>query len=485
MTAGSFDISTIPAIAPQIGFFILGAVIFILDLIWKGEKRRILSWVTSAGLLFIGVLLALYFRPPETGTLVFGGMLRWDWLGYAFTMIFIVGGVITSLLMKDNPEAGKQGEFYLLMLISIMGMSLMASASDLIMLFLAIETTSIPLYVLAGFLRKDPKSHEAGFKYLLYGAMTSALMLYGFSLLFGFTGTTQIYRIAELLVSRQVEMVPVTGVIILVLVGIGFKISAVPFHFWAPDVYEGAPSPVAGFLSTASKAAGFSVLIRLMVSAFPASAPIWSLIIAVLSVASMTFGNLQALNQKNIKRMLAYSSIAQAGYVLIGVAVVSSLGVSGVVFYLIAYLVTNLAAFGVVSIIGKTLGSDEIKDYGGLSRRSPALALALLAALLSLGGIPPFAGFVGKIILFSAAMQVNMAWLAIIGILNSIIALYYYLVVLKVAYLDRTEGDETGLLISGSSRIAIILCIIGIMAVGILFAPWFTVAQRAVASIFP
>ncbi len=484
MTAGSFDLSTIRAITPQMGLFILGAIILVLDLLWKGEKRRLLSWITSAGLIAIGVAMVAFAIPSASGELVFGGMIRWDFLGFTFTLIFIFGGLITSLFMKNNEEAGKRGEFYLLMVIAIMGMSLMASAADLIMLFLAIETTSIPLYVLAGFLRKDPKSTEAGFKYLLYGAMTSAIMVYGFSLLFGFTGTTQIYQIAALLISRQVALVPVIGVIILIIVGVGFKISAVPFHFWAPDVYEGAPSPVTGFLSTASKAAGFSVLIRLMLGAFPASAPVWGIIIAVLSVASMTFGNLQAMNQKNIKRLLAYSSIAQAGYVLIGVAAISPLGTSGVVFYLIAYLVTNLAAFGIVTIIGKALGSDMIKDYGGLSRRSPAVSLALLAAFLSLGGIPPFAGFVGKVVLFASAIQVNMAWLAIIGILNSIIALYYYLVVLKVVYLNRTDGDEQPLAIPGSAKTALIVCVVGILAVGILFAPWFDLAQKAVASIF-
>ena len=325
---------------------------------------------------------------------------------------------------------------------------------------------------------------KQAFKYLLYGAMTSALMLYGFSLLFGFTGTTKIYEIASLLVTRQVALVPIVGVIILILIGIGFKVSAVPFHFWAPDVYDGAPSPVTGFLSTASKAAGFSVLLRLLLGAFPDTAPVWGIIISALAVASMTFGNLQALNQKNIKRLLAYSSIAQAGYILIGVAAISPLGASGVVFYLVAYLVTNLAAFAIVTIIGKVLGSDEIKDYAGLSRRSPALALGLLAAFLSLGGIPPFAGFVGKVLLFTSAIQVNMAWLAIIGILNSIIALYYYLVVLKVAYLNRSEGDEAGLQISGSAKAALAVCVIGILLVGILFAPWYNLTQLAVASIF-
>jgi NADH-quinone oxidoreductase subunit N len=484
VTASNFDPTTIRAIAPQIGLFILAAMIFILDLVWRGDKRRRLAWITSIGLVLVSAAMLYFAQPSVKGELVFGSMLRWDWFGFTFNMIFLFGGMITALLMKNHPEAGNKGEFYFLMVISILGMTMMASSADLIMLFLALETTSIPLYILAGFLRRDAKSTEAGFKYLLYGAMTSAMMLYGFSLLYGFTGTTKIYEIAAMLVSRQVALGPVAGVIILILVGIGFKISAVPFHFWAPDVYEGAPSPVTGFLSTASKAAGFSVLIRLLLGAFPDSASVWGIIISVLAVASMTFGNLQALNQKNIKRLLAYSSIAQAGYILIGVAAMSFLGTSGVVFYLIAYLVTNLAAFTIVTIIGKTLGSDEIKDYAGLSRRSPALSLGLLAAFLSLGGIPPFAGFVGKVLLFTSAIQVNMAWLAIIGIINSIIALYYYLVVLKVVYLNRSEGDETGLQISGSAKTAFAVCVIGILLVGILFAPWFNLSQMAVASIF-
>lgn len=484
MTSGSFDPSILRVIIPQLGLILLGAVILVLDLLWRGERRRILAWIAGAGFLLIGAAMFIFAIPPQKGVLVFGGMLRFDWLSFTFDLIFLFGGVITSLLMKNHEEAGKKGEFYLIMTIAVLGMTLMASSADLIMLFLAVETTSIPLYILASFLRKDAKSAEAGFKYLLYGAMTSALMLYGFSLLFGFTGTTQIYQIGNMITSNQVGFVPVMVVVILILIGIGFKISAVPFHFWAPDVYEGAPSPVAGFLSTASKAAGFAVLIRLLVIAFPFVASIWGIIVAALAVASMTFGNLQAMNQKNIKRMLAYSSIAQAGYILIGVASIHPIGIIGVVYYLIAYLVTNLTAFGVVTIVGKAIGSDEIKDYAGLSRRSPALALGLLAALLSLGGIPPFAGFLGKIILFAAAIQVKMVWLAIIGILNSIIALYYYLVVLKVVYLNRSEGDEEPLVIPGSAKAAIIISVVGIIVIGILFSPWFYLSYGAVASMF-
>lgn len=484
MTAGSFDLSSIRAITPQLGLFTLGILLFILDLAWKGEKRRQLAWITSLGLVLTGAAMAILGQPSTDGALAFGGMIRWDWMSFTFGLIFLFGGAVTALLMKQDADAGRRGEFYLLMVVAILGMTLMACAADLVMLFLAVETTSIPLYVLAGFLRKDRRSVEAGFKYLLYGAMTSALMLYGFSLLFGFTGTTQIYAMAGVLNDGSVPAAAIAGVVVLILVGIGFKISAVPFHFWAPDVYQGAPSPVAGFLSTASKAAGFSVLVRLLTVAFPGSAPVWAIFVAVLSVASMTFGNLQALNQKDIKRLLAYSSIAQAGYILIGVVTLSPFGITGVVFYLLAYLVTNLAAFGIVTIIGRELGSDDIKAYSGLSRRSPGLALGLLAAFLSLAGIPPFAGFVGKIILFASALQANLAWLAIIGIINSIIGLYYYLMVLKVVYLDRSDGDEQSLKVSRLARVAVIVCITGVLAAGIFFAPLYELSKMAVASIF-
>ncbi len=483
MTAGNIDLASIQAITPQLGLFLLGVVVFTLDLLWKGQARRRLALITAVGLVLTGVASAIWGIPSTVGNLVFGGMMRHDWLAYTFTMVFLFGGTITALLSRNDKVSGHRGEFYLLLIISILGMSLMAGSADLIMLFLAIETTSIPLYVLAGFQRKDHASVEAGFKYLLYGSLTSALMLYGFSLLYGFTGTTQMAGILDRLGQGSLPGITTAGVMILILIGIGFKISAVPFHFWAPDVYQGASSQVSGFLSTASKAAGFSVLLRLFLSALLPNSSVWFILVAVLSVASMTFGNLQAINQKNIKRLLAYSSIAQAGYVLVGVAAISNLGVSAVTFYLMAYLVTNLAAFGIVTIIGRTIGSDDISAYAGLSRRSPGLALGLLAAFLSLAGIPPFAGFVGKVLLFTAAMQSQLAWLVIIGILNSIIGLYYYLVVLKVAYLDRSEGDEQPLRLDDTARVAVLLCVTGVVLVGILFAPLYELARAAAAGI--
>ena len=472
------------AIMPEIGLVVLAGFILVFDLVWRDRHPRSLGWLTAGGMLVVGVLALAFARPGAQPALILGGMLRQDWMSFVFRFIFVFGAGITALFAMENEVIGRRGEFYLLLVVATLGMDLMASASDLVMLYLAIETTSIPLYVLAGFLTRDAKSTEAGLKYLLFGALTSAVMLYGFSLIFGFSGTTQVYQLADLFQSGSLSPLVLVGVMLLVLVGFGFKIAAVPFHFWSPDVYEGAPTPVAGFLSTASKAAGFAVLMRFLVAVFPTTLPAWTLTVAILATVSMIVGNFLALTQKNIKRLLAYSSIAQAGYILIGVASASTLGLGGSTFYLIAYLVTNLAAFGVVSIVGKAIGSDDISAYGGLSRRSPALALILLVALLSLGGIPPFGGFVGKVLVFAAAVKAGLLWLAVVGILNSIIGLYYYLVVLKAVYLFRTEGDEQPMPLTRSWTLALALCVIGILLLGTLFAPWFTWATSAVSALF-
>jgi len=270
----------------------------------------------------------------------------------------------------------------------------------------------------------------------------------------------------------------------MVLVGFGFKISAVPFHFWAPDVYEGAPTPVAGFLSTASKAAGFAVLVRVLLAVFPDITGQWGAILAALSVATMTLGNTVALTQKNIKRLLAYSSIAHAGYILIGVVAANELGIASVVFYLVAYLLTNLAAFGVVSVVGRVVGSDEIAAYAGLSRRSMGASMAMLIAFLSLAGVPPLAGFVAKVWVFAAAVQANLIWLAFVGVINAIIGVYYYLIVLKYVYLYRSDDDEKPLPISRPNMLALVILCLGIVLIGTIFAPWWGYADTAAAALF-
>ena len=369
-------------------------------------------------------------------------MIRFDWLGFFFKILFMFAGAVTALLLMDHEKAGQRGEAYLLLLASLLGMNLMAVSADLVMLYLAIETASIPLYILAGFLLADDRSTEAGFKYLLFGTLTSTIMLYGFSLIFGFAGTTNLYQLAEMFALGKISILLAFGIFALVLVGLGFKVSIVPFHFWAPDVYEGSPTPVAGFLSTASKAAGFAVVLRFFFVAFPDYAPSWTVILAVLSAITMTVGNLLAISQTNIKRLLAYSSIAHAGYALIGVVAFSQLGAASVIFYLAAYIATNLLAFGVVMAFSRVTGLEDIKDYAGMSRRNPWLALMMLAAFLSLAGMPPFGGFVAKVFVFAAGVQASYTWLVVVGILNSIIGVYYYLNAMKYVYLYRMPNED-------------------------------------------
>lgn len=474
------------AILPELLLLALAVILLVAEPFWKVEDRRNAGWLTFGGLLATMVLSLLFARPgaPET---VFGGMLRYDWYGFFFKMLFIFGAAGTTLFMMDHEKLGRRGESYLMLLASTIGMGLMASSADLVMLYLAIETTSIPLYVLSGFMLDDKASTEAGFKYLLFGALTSAVMLYGFSLLFGFTGTTNLYKISEALMAGPNMALMVFGVIFLLLVGLGFKVSAVPFHFWAPDVYQGAPTPVTGFLSTASKAAGFAVLMRLFIAAFDGFSN-WTVILAVVAAATMTIGNLLALPQTNIKRLLAYSSIAHAGYALIGVVALSDLGAASVIFYLAAYIVTNLLAFGVVMAFGRITGSDEIKDYAGLSRRSPWMGLAMLAAFLSLAGMPPFGGFAAKVIVFAAAVQKpELIWLVFVGILNSIVGVYYYLNVLKYAYLYRMDGENEEahpIPLTRPYAIALVVLGVGVILLGTYLQPWLDWATSGALNLF-
>jgi NADH-quinone oxidoreductase subunit N len=431
-----------------------------------------------------------------------GGMVRYDVLAQIFKVMVVAAAAITSLMSIDVRGVGRKGEFYLVVIVSTLGMTLMAGSSDLIMAFVALETTSIPLYVLAGFKRNDARSAESGMKYFLFGSFASAIMLYGLSLLYGFTGQTNLYQLAQYMSSEAFagNPIPVLGAMVLVVVGFGFKISAVPFHFWTPDVYEGAPTPVTAFLSVASKAASFALLVRFFVAVFPASLVIggqeiqnfWVQLLAASAVISMTIGNVVALAQRNIKRLLAYSSIAQAGYTLIGVAALQSTAeatqaqaVASVGFYMFMYMFTNLLAFAVVVLFSEATGSETIADLAGLSRRSPWLALMMTLALLSLGGVPPTAGFFGKFFVFNAAVQSGLTWLAVIGVLNAIIALYYYLVVIKVMYVDRSEDEDKPIPVSRPYAWVMAITAIGIIALGTIAAQViFDWAVRSASGLF-
>ena len=472
------------AILPVLLLFALAVALLILDLVWKPSRRRILGWLAASGVTLILLATLAFSRPPADEPLVLGGMLRWDWLAFFFTVLILFAAAITCLLSIHVDIIGNRGDYYGLLLITSLGMVLMASSADIIMLFLAIETTSIPLYILAGFIKADDKSTEAGLKYFLFGAVTSAVMLYGFSMIYGFTGETNLYFIADAITTAGMSLFLVGGIAVLVLVGFSFKIAAVPFHFWTPDVYEGAPTPITAYVSTASKAAGFAVLARVMMIAFPSIDGFWAAVLAAMAVATMTLGNVLALAQSNIKRLLAYSSIAHAGYALIGLVALSVFGVASMMFYLLAYVITNLAAFAIVILFARAAGSEEISDYAGLSRRSPWLAMALLVAFLSLAGMPPLAGFVAKVYVFAAAVDSGLIYLAIIGVLNSIIGLYYYLIVLKVVYLYRSEDDDKPISVPRPYAVALGVCTLLILVVGIFSGPWLDWSIGAAASLF-
>jgi len=474
------------SILPEILILVIGVVLLCVEPFWKEDQRRNAGWLTAGG-LFFAIIISLLFGQPGEPTAVFGNMIRFDWLGFFFKILFMFAGAVTALLLMDHDKAGHRGEAYVMLLASLLGMNLMAVSADLIMLYLAIETASIPLYILAGFLLGDDRSTEAGFKYLLFGTLASTIMLYGFSLIFGFAGTTNVYKLSELLVSGDISVLLAFAVFALVIVGLGFKLAIFPFQFWAPDVYQGSPTPVAGFLSTASKAAGFAVIVRFFFVAFPGFAPSWTLILAALAAITMTVGNLLAISQTNIKRLLAYSSVAHAGYALIGVVAFNQLGAASVVFYLAAYIATNLLAFGVVMAFSRITDLEEITDYAGMSRRNPWLGLMMLAAFLSLAGMPPFGGFVAKVFVFAAGVQANYTWLVIVGILNSIIGVYYYLNTMKFVYLYRMPNEDEEnhpVPLTRPYAIALAILALGVILVGTVFAPWFSWSGAAALNLF-
>ena len=454
-----FDLwAQLPSVLPEIGLTALAVVVLFADIYGSPATRRNVVIVSAVGMALLALVPLVWQPDPalyENGALLWGGMVNYDPLSQIFKVMLLLAGAVTCLMAAGDKGVGDKGEFYLIVIVATLGGLMMSSAADLILVFVALETLSIPLYMLASFHRGDQRSAESGMKYFLYGAFASAIMLFGFSLLYGFAGTTNLAGIASAMSGGLGDgVVAVMTALVMVVVGFGFKISAVPFHFWTPDVYEGAPTPVTAFVSVSSKAASFALLLRFLTAVFPADLLVagvviqdfWVNLLVVISIASMTLGNIVALRQSNIKRLLAYSSIAQAGYTLIGVVALQgaddSLAVASVSFYMFMYIFTNLLVFGgVILFIAKT-DSEEISDMAGLNRRSPWLALFITIGLLSLGGIPPAAGFFGKFFLFQAAVNSNLVGLALIAVTNAIIALYYYLVVIKVMYVDVGPDDE-------------------------------------------
>jgi NADH-quinone oxidoreductase subunit N len=477
---------------PEITLLAIAAIVILLDLFI--EQKRWLAQVSISGLVIAGgVTIAMWGGSYPA---IFNNMLAVDNFAIFFKMLFL--GIAFLVILSSTDYVSKfskfQGEYYALVLLATLGMMLMAATTNLIAIYIALELTSISLYALVGFL-KDKKSTEASLKYLLLGAVASAVLLYGMALIFGFTGKTQLGEIAQVIQSLPpMTLLASPGLllgIVLLVAGFGFKIAAVPFQMWVPDVYEGAPTPITAYLSVASKAAGFAVILRVFFSAF--GLPVWlslnwGLIFAALAAISMTVGNIIAIPQANIKRMLGYSSIAQAGYLMVGLAAMGMasaeniLGQSGVLFFLASYTFTNMGAFIAIIAISNKLNSDLIEDYSGMGKRAPLLALALTLCLISLIGMPPAAGFMAKFYIFNAAIQNGLLWLVIIAVINSVVSAYYYLRVVKVMWLGEAASAEK-VPSSGALRLALFLCCLGVLLLGIIPGYAIKLAQIA-ANIF-
>jgi NADH-quinone oxidoreductase subunit N len=483
---------------PEISLLILLLVVFLFDRLVKPAERRRIGLLNAWGAFAILLLtfgLWLFANEPNSelalpDSLIWGGMLRNDLVTLVFRVMFLVALMVTSLISLDV-ERLQRGEFFALLTVATIGFSFMAASADLVMLYVALETASITSYILAGFVTNDRRSSEAGMKYFVYGAFATGVMIYGMSLIYGITGQTNIYVIGNMMQNAQFIPPEANAVLLLsavmIVVGFGFKISAVPFHFWTPDVYEGAPTPFTGFVSTASKAAGFAIFIRVFTAGVlgaPNSSSMWWAMLVAMCIITMSLGNFVAIFQSNIKRLLAYSSIAQAGYAMIGLVTLSSEGSGATMFYLLMYVFTNIAAFGVIMVVSNVTKSEELKDFNGLSRRSPYLALVMLLALLSLSGIPPTAGFFGKFFLFQAAIDGDLWWLALIGIINAFVALYYYLSVAKHMYLYRSDEEETPIPVSRAAGVGLTFSIGFVLYLGVFAGPAFEWTREAASAFY-
>lgn len=438
-----------------------------------------------------GLLVSMFFVYQQSGLTesVFSGMAVVDPFAAFFKSIIGFSAILIvlfSLFSQEVQENQKRrGEYFSLLLAMTLGMYLMAGAANLLMMVLALELTSLSSYVLAGYMKEAGDSSEASLKYILYGALSSGLMLYGISILYGLTGATDIYGVNKALSSQSVNETALLIAGILILAGFGYKISAVPFHFWTPDVYEGAPVTITAFLSVASKAAGFAMMIRFFKVSFvdasilPVADGVWTLIqgfewnklFAILSVLTMTLGNLVAVWQNNVKRLLAYSSIAHAGYMLMGIVVLSDKGLAAVLIYFAVYLFMNLGAFYVVMLVANKSGSEDIDSYKGLGYRSPLLGVSMVIFFIALTGLPPTAGFIGKLFLFVALLDAKLIWLAVVGALNSVVSLYYYVRVLRNIFLREPAEGSGPIRFTIPQVIILLLLVVPTLLFGLYYAP--------------
>lgn len=486
-------------ILPEIVLSIALVVLVLADLIFHKDKKLI-PYFALAGIVVTGIFLFMqigtsgFAFQTSHGNLREYGMVTVDSFGLFFKGLVLVSSLLIVFFSFSSEEIQKItdriGEYYALIFGMILGMFLMISASDLILIYLSLELLSLSSYVLAGFTKLRDRNSEAALKYLIYGAVSSGLMLFGISLLYGMTGSTNLYVINSLIQGPQINLLTLSFAIVLIFAGIGYKISAAPFHFWTPDVYEGAPITITSYLSVASKAAGFALLIRFVKTTFVSFIDAngawqmirvfdWQSLLIIISILTMTLGNFSALWQNNLKRMLAYSSIAHAGYLLLGLIVFTNQGLIAMLIYFAVYLIMNLGAFLVVMLIANKIGSEDVHDYDGLGYRAPFLGVSLAIFLVSLTGLPPTAGFIGKLYIFIALVDAKMITVAIIALLNTVVSLYYYVRVLKHMYLNKPAEGSEDIVYSKSNTVLVAVLVIPVLIFGIYFTPIVDLAKSA------
>lgn len=461
-------------LAPEMEIALLGLLLLVLGLLLPHKGKGIMGTVA-----FLGLVVALLLSTSGFGReqAMFNGVYQVDSYGGFFKILFILAGLLVILSASGYIKRfdRRANEFYSFLVFALLGMMVMASAGELITLYIGLELMTISFYILTAYLLNNELSVEAGLKYLILGAISSAVLLFGISLVYAVSGTTVISEIAA---NIQFQPALVAG-IILMIAGFAFKISLVPFHMWAPDIYQGAPIPVTAFLAVGSKAAAIAAFVRVFMLALPLPQFEWGLVLAVLAAFTIVLGNLVALVQTDIKRLLAYSSIAQAGYILVGMAAGNEYGLKGVLFYAMLYVFSNLGAFAVATAVEVATGSTSLEAFKALGKRSPMLAAIMTVCLLSLAGIPPLAGFVGKFYLFSGAIGAGYLWLAFVGLIMSMVSVYYYLMVAKAMYIGD-NNDMTPIRPDIPTRVALWICLTATLLIGVYPAPLSALAQTAI-----
>ncbi len=475
-----FPLTHLLHFSPELILIVGFVVLMIVDLI--RPLRR------SAGFLALAILIVAaavaVFGWPGTSKTIFA-TYSYDPFAIFFKVFFCLATGVAVLF--SLPSFKVDAEYYLLLVGSALGMSILSGAHDLILLFVAIEMVSIPSYILAGVYRDQRSSGEAALKYVLYGAVSTGVMLFGMSLLYGLSGSTDFAVIQERFLHATTSPITLFLAMLLIVAGIGYKVAMVPFHFWCPDVYEGAPTPITAFFSVAPKAAGLAALLRLTVTLLPRGWEVgwdWPMLFTLASAATMTLGNLAAIAQLNLKRLLAYSSIAHAGYILMGFAAGSALGFQAVLFYLVIYLFMNFGAFFAVDIVGRKGGGETLRDFRGLGFRAPYVAVTFSIFLFSLVGLPPLAGFVGKVYLFAALVDQGMIPLAVIGVLNSVVSLWYYVKIIREMFL-RDPLKETPISEGVGGRALLLILVIPILVMGVYWSPVIAIAGAAFKLVSP